>query len=194
MTTHKIVKRVLRCFTAGLVACIFGLLGIPLYGWCWHVLHGNSIYFENWTLPVPKGYFVRDSHDGSIQKRQYGPTMWKLTLGAPLLNTPSGHLSFYSRKPLQPFFFERDYPRFKAGLFQSATEEGFQLTSEREVPVGNSIGRCLEFGRTGVASEMLVTCAIENSVVVAFYDGDSRYSQDFFDTLRGMAPHTPNSR
>ena len=186
MVPNKLAKRVLRCLVAGLVACAFYLLTVPLYGWCWHLLHGNFISYENWEVPVPKGYFVRNLEDGPTQKPQYGPTMWKLTLGAPILKVPSAHFSFYNRSPLQPFSFERDYSRFKAGLIRSDTDYGFQLKSEGMATVGNNVGHCLEFVRAKDASELLVHCAIENNVVLVFYDGDARYTQDFFTMLREM--------
>jgi len=181
---HKAAKRVLQLVGVGVGAYLIVLLVIPLLGLGWHLLHGDFISYGGWRIPVPKGFYVG--------KSQMGPAMWKHTLGTPLFNVPYGHISLYSLRPAQPpFTYDRD--RFEKGVIQEATGSGYKFESKRTISVGKNSGYCLEFTRSVGEPPSLLRCAVENSAVVLFYEGDSRFVPDVFATLQGMSPESAKS-
>src|SRR5258708_28714928 len=169
----KLMRRLLEVL---LGVILLGLPGIPVLGLCWHLLYGDSILYGGWKVSVPKGFYVR--------KFQEGPTMWKESFGIPFFNAPYGHISLFHR-PQPPFSFDRDYAGFKQGLTQDAIEKGYELKAERTAQVGKNSGYCLEFTRSPEPRSLL-RCAVENSGVVLFYEGDSRYIPDALSALQGM--------
>lgn len=152
------------------------LLAIPILGSCWHLFYGDAISYADWRVPVPKGFYVRNSTNG--------PTMWKQTFGVPFFDVPYAHISLF-RRP-QPFAFDTDYFLFKQGLMQAAAEEGYELKAERTTQVNDSVGYCLEFTK---AQRTLLRCAVQNSPIVFFYEGDARYIREALSTFEGMSPH-----
>lgn len=153
------------------------LLAVPLFGQIWHLFHGDSFSYAGWKIPVPNGFYVHDSGQDT--------TMWRLSLGVPLLDKPYGHISLYTRP--SPFDFNRDSSRFDEGVTEEAGRTGFQLVSRQAVVVGGRSGYCLEFHRsTPKQPRSLVRCAVTDSVVVVFYEGDARYLSQFFTMLGGM--------
>ena len=177
---HKTAKRVFQYLGVGVGAYLFVLLVIPILGLGWHFLHGDFISYGGWRIPVPRGFYVG--------KSQMGPTMWKHTLGTPLFNVPYGHISLYSPSPAQkPFVYDRDYSRFEKGVIQEASRSGYQLKTRHTVLVGKDSAYCLEFIRPSGEPRSLLRCAVENSVVILFYEGDPRYIPDVFATLQGMS-------
>src|SRR5467141_4334772 len=171
-------KLMLRLFAVFLGVILLVLLVIPLLGPCWHLLYGDAISYADWKVPVPSGFYVR--------KSQEGLTMWKESFGIPFFNAPYGHISLFHRPPQQPFSFDRDYVRFKQELTQDAAEKGYELKEERTAQVGKTSGYCLEFTRSPQPRELL-RCAVENSVVVFFYEGDQRYIPAALSALQGMS-------
>jgi hypothetical protein len=175
----KLTTLAVRLLGVVIGALLIVLVVVPLLGPCWHLLYGDAISFQGWTLPVPKGFYVRKSRNG--------PVMWKQTFGVPFFNASYGHISFFLRPPKQPFSFERDYIQFKNGLAQDANEKGYKLTSERTVSVGKEPAYCLEFRRSSPEPGSLLRCAVESSAIVIFYEGDPRYVRDVFATLQRMS-------
>lgn len=183
MPKSKLVKLMLRLLGVFIGVLLIVLLIIPLLGPGWHLFHGDFISYEGWRIPVPKGFYVRQS--------QKGPTMWKQTFGIPFFDTSYGHLSLYRLSPAQqPFAYDKDYSRFENGVTQEAIQSGYQLKTKRVASVGKSSGYCLEFIRPLGEARSTVRCAVENSVVVLFYEGDSKYVSDVFATLQGMSLET----
>jgi hypothetical protein len=175
----KLMLRLLAVFV-GVILIV--LLVIPLIGPCWHLLYGDAISYAGWKVPVPRGFYVR--------KSQEGPTMWKESFGIPFFNAPYGHISLF-RRP-SPFSFDSDYARFKQGLIQDAIEKGYELKGERTAQVGKNSGYCLEFTRSP-KSLSLLRCAVENSGVALFYEGDTQYIPDALSALRGMSENTADA-
>jgi hypothetical protein len=164
------------------------LLLVPLLGPGWHLLHGDFISYGDWRIPVPKGF--------SVKNTQEGPTMWRLTLGIPIFDTPYGGISIYglsgSSPTREPFEYDRDYSRFEEVVTQEAHQSGYRFESKRTTAVGRSSGYCLEFTRIGdrkhdVRGRSLVRCAVENSTAVLFYEGDPRYIPEVVTMLQGMS-------
>jgi hypothetical protein len=176
---HKVARPVFQCVGVGAGAYLIVLLLIPLLGLAWHLVHGDFTSYGGWRIPVPKGFYVGRS--------QMGPTMWKHTLGTPLFNVPYGHISLYSRPDQQPFIYDTDYSRFEKGVAQAAGQSGYQFESKRTISAGKNSGYCLQFTRASGEPRSLVRCAVDNSVVVVFYEGDPRYISDLYGMLQGMS-------
>jgi hypothetical protein len=147
----------------------------------WHLLHGNSISYAGWKIPVPRGYYARQNRGV--------PFIWTLSLGAPVFRSQYGRLSFYSwQGPAHPFSRDKDYPGFEESVSQAAAESGHQLKSRRTISLGDKSVYCLEFARETRQPRSLVRCAVEKSIIYPFYEGDPRYLPDMFTIFQGMSP------
>ena len=175
---HKPVRLVLRLAVACFACVSVVLFAVPLLGPCWHLLFGDKISYAGWTIPVPKGFYLRDSAGG--------PAMWKLNLGTPLFAVPYGHVSLFFR-PGQPFLFSQHYRRFAASISEDAATGGYAV-QERTLVSGGSPAYCLQLDRHSVEPNSLVRCAIEGTGVAVFYEGDKKYLPDFFSVLEKMSP------
>jgi hypothetical protein len=113
--------------------------------------------------------------------------MWKQSFGIPFFKVPYGHISFFHRYPHELFSFDRDYTRFKDRLTQDASENKYQLTSERTISVSDRDAYCLEYSRSSPDSASLVRCAVEGSAIAIFYEGDPRYVPELYATLQGIS-------
>ena len=56
-----------------------------------------------------------------------------------------------------------------------------------EWPVDRTVAYCLDFAHRENATKTLMDCAIDNSRIVVFYDGDRKYLSEFLTTLQGMS-------
>ena len=151
----------------------------------WHLFHGNSISYAGWTIPVPKRYYVR-------QDRGF-PSIWTLSPGAPAFHLAYGMLSFHSLPgPPHPFSRDKDYPKFEESMTQEATQSGYQPESKRVISIGDKTADCWLFARPRIQPKSLARCAVEDSNIYAFYEGDPRYLTDLFSILQGMVPSNAN--
>jgi len=190
---NKLAKQMLLLTGAFIVGLLIVLLLVPLLGPGWHLLHGDSISYGGWSIPVPRGF--------SVKRAPGGPVMWKFALGVPFFDAPYGHISLYGLgKPArQPFEYDRDYSRFEKGVTQQAVESGYRFESKRTTSVGKNSGYCFEFTRPldlkhPISGRSLLRCAVEGSSVVLFFEGDPRYIPDVLATFQRMSPEsqTPN--
>jgi hypothetical protein len=176
----RLTKLVIRLLVIFIGAVLGVLVVVPLLGPGWHLLHGDAISFEGWRVPVPKGFYVRKSGTAAA--------MWKLSFGIPFLSVPYGHVSLFRRPAQEAFSFDKDYARFKSELTQDASERMHRLKSERTVSAGNRHAYCLEFTRPAPNAGSLVRCAVEDSTLALFYEGDPRYVSDVFAILQVIHP------
>jgi hypothetical protein len=179
MQSIRIAKLFLRIISVALGTWLITLLAIPLFGSAWHILHGDFISYQGWKIPVPKGFYVRNSHTE--------PTMWKHSIGSPFFSAPYGHISLFNRPNQQPFVYQRDYSNFEKNLTDDARRSGYKIDGMRTTSVGNQPAYCLQFTRSSDESQLLLRCVIENSPVALFYEGSPRYAPDAFAALRGMS-------
>src|SRR5712692_8769137 len=177
-------KLALRLLIAALAAIGVCFLVVPLLGFGWQVLHGNSISYAGWRIPLPKGYYM-------TQERK-GPAIWRLSLGAPAFDVPYGHFSFYSLGSPKPLFSAaRDYRLFEETMVKEAVESGHHLESRQTLSIGDKSAYCLEFIRETKQPRSLARCAVENSNFYVFYEGDPRYLPGLRSLLQGMSPEKP---
>jgi len=158
---------------------ILVLAAVPLLAPVWHLWHGDSISWQGWKISVPKGFCARSDQN---------PTLWKFAFGAPFLNLSYGHISLFHRPTGQlPFEFGRDFGHFAASVTEVAKQDGYRFASKKTLKVGDTTAHCLEFESEVDSSRALLRCAIEDSLVVIFYEGASRYVPDFLSVLEGMS-------
>jgi hypothetical protein len=161
----------------------FLLLFVPLLGFGWHLLHGNFISYHGWRITVPKGYYVTNEPSG--------PAFWKLTLGAPHFGVPFAHVSFYALHA-HPFKATADYASFEENMTRNAVESGHHLKQRRVLPIGNRSAYCVEFGREQGQPRSLLRCAVEDSTLYIFFEGDARYIPELARTLQEMFIEMPS--
>ena len=172
-------KLLIRLVVIAVITFALVLGTVPLLGTFWHLLHGDTISFAGQAVPVPKGFYVRQTPSG--------PAMWKQSIGRPFLSAPYAHISLFYRPRGDSFAFDKDRDQFKTQLAQDASEEGYNLSTEQTISLGEKRAYCLEFSRSSPNIGSLVRCAIDGSAIVVFYEGDSRYVRDMQTVLRGIA-------
>jgi hypothetical protein len=181
----KFLKLVLKCVALFVSAYAFFLLFVPLLGFGWHLLHGDFISYYGWRITVPKNYYVTNKPDG--------PAFWKLTLGAPRFDVPFAHVSFYTSRTHPSFKASADYAKFEESMTQNAAESGHHLKQRRVLPIGTRSAYCVEFGPDQGQPRSLFRCAVENSSMYIFFEGDARYLPELARTLQEMFLETPSS-
>jgi hypothetical protein len=179
LKSNKLVKILARLVLLVVGIWTFLVLLLLVLGPAWHFFHGDYIHYAGWRLPVPKGFHVTT--------RQAGPTMWRTTLGIPFWNAPYGHISVYHLPGEQDFEFTRDFQHAADALSEDAHLSGYEFWSDRDISVGNTTARCIEFRHSHERSRFLVRCFVENKPIVLFYEGDGRYLADFYSVLEGMS-------
>jgi hypothetical protein len=160
-----------------------GLLIVPYLGYGWHLLHGNFILFAGWRIPVPSGYYVT--------REAKGPGIWRLSLGAPYVEGPFGHFSFHQSERI--FLAGNDYAFFEKAMNEDAVASGYQLESRETVPAGGNSAYCVVFARAAIQPRSIARCAIGNTRIYVFYEGDGRYLPDLRGVLQGMTSENGTS-
>jgi hypothetical protein len=181
----KFLKVLLKCVALFVSAYAFFLLFVPLLGFGWHLLHGNFISYHGWRIPVPRGYYVTNE--------PHGPAFWKLSLGAPRFEVPFAHVSFYN---LHKHLFKAtaDYAAFEENMTRNAAESGHHVKQRRVLPIGNRSAYCVEFAREQRQPRSLLRCAVEDSSIYIFFEGDARCLPELARTLQEMFIETPSSK
>lgn len=153
------------------------LVGASLLGFGWHMLYGDKTSFQQWTVPVPKGFHVMRSKNEI--------DMWKLTFGTPLFDMPYGYIHIFLRPSEQRFLFEKHYSKVKNNLVKNFGEDGYKLRSERTVAMREGVAYCLEYWHS-THEQIFVGCPIEGSTLDVTYKGNSRYEGAVFTVLENM--------
>ncbi|MGB7282225.1 MAG: hypothetical protein WBE13_08200 [Candidatus Acidiferrum sp.] len=156
------------------------LLAVPLMGFGWHLLHGSLIVYDGWRIPVPKGFYV----SGSPEK----PTMWRHSLGVPLLKEPFGMIDVSPLPSGAVFRFGSDLEESSRRMIWVAQQEGLVLRSNRMVPTSAGNAFCFEFSKSNGQSDITVRCAIDGTPLLVIYGGDKRFLNEFYSTVRGLSP------
>jgi hypothetical protein len=157
-------------------------LFVPLLGYGWHLLHGNYISHHGWRIAVPKGYYVTNE--------PHGPSIWKLTLGAPHFEVPFAQVSFCS-SGTQLFKAATDCARFEDSQIRTALESGYHFKQRNVLPIGNRSAYCVELDREKKQPRSIVRCAVEGSNMNIFSEGDARHIPDLITMFKEMYIETP---
>ncbi len=180
----RFIKLLVKCAALSVSAIL--LLFVPLLGFGWHLLHGNSISHHGWRITVPKSYYVTNE--------PHGPAIWKLTLGAPRFEVPFAHVSFYTSGN-RPFKAATDYSRFEDSQIRNALESGYHFKQRTMLPIGNRSAwsaYCVELDREKKQPRSVVRCAVEESNMYILFEGDARYIPDLITILKEMYIETPS--
>ncbi len=185
MPTTKFARRLI-CAAAILGPAALFLLLIALWGPMWHLVHGGSIFYQGWRIPVPEGFYVRNN--------QKGPKMWKHALGTPILRVPYAVIGIHATPTGHPFRAEADYEHVSKAVTAVAEEEGYQFQSTRAVSGQHSVADCWEFVSTKSKSEVTVRCVVEGTHLFFIYMGYPRYVPSFYSSLRDISPVDESNR
>jgi len=181
------VKRIVRWIGAllavGVGTYMIGTLFVPLLGPGWHLLHGDYISHETWRIPVPRKFFVR--------YEMGHPTMWKLGIGTPLVRGSYAHITLFTTPGKQPFLTRTDLDQFEARVTRVEREDGNSLRSAHSVVMGDTSSYCLEFAGANPEARYLVRCAVGNTPLVFYYEGERQYVADFYSMIEGMSLEKP---
>jgi len=153
-------KRLLIGITLMLGGYFAALASVPFLGYGWQFLHGSSIVFAGWRIPVPAGFYMTEG--------ERSRTLWRLSIGMPIRKGPYGQITlFHQSKPVSGREFDRD---LEAGFVRAAQIEGYALSAKRELRVADTRAVCFEFTRFG-EQDCAVRCAVENGAVWPWYTG-----------------------
>jgi hypothetical protein len=170
----KILWIIGASFIAG--ALLF-LLAVTLMAPCWHIIHGDFISYDEWTIRVPDHFFVRG--DG---------VMWRLNPGTPLFTVPYGHISLF--RNAKTVDLPRGYPLFESAIVAEGMKSGLQVESRRTINIGGHEGRCLQMSRSIGGTPILVRCIIADDSTLVFYEGYPQYVSQFFSMMQGMSKNS----
>ena len=160
-----------------ILAVIVGLVlsGIELAGPEWHLVHGDSVHYRGWRIPIPYWFCVTNATSE--------PKLWNLPLGAFKWHGPCAYISFLARRSGEPLA-PADYRRFAE---DAARRQGYRLTSERKIPVDGTFAECFESVSTEDNKTHQIVCPIRGSILAATYIGSPNYFPDFYSMLQGMS-------
>jgi hypothetical protein len=57
--------------------------------------------------------------------------------------------------------------------------------------MGDTASFCLEFAGANPEARYLVRCAVGNTPLIFYYEGERQYVADFYSMLEGMSPEKP---
>jgi hypothetical protein len=114
-----------------------------------------------------------------------------LSLGIPHFDAPFAHVSFYS-SGTHPFKAATDYQRFEGIHIRNSLESGYHFKQRSVLPIGNRSAYCVELDREKNQPRSLVRCAVEDSTLYIFFEGDARYIPELARTLREMFMEIPS--
>ena len=181
------MSRPARLFLLAILASAFGyillLLAIPFLGLGWHLFHRSFIASNGCRIPVPKDFYV----SGSVQQ----PTMWKYTLGVPLLKRPFGLIGIRPGPSGANFEIENDLENSSPRIIATAQGEGLTLRSTRTVESGMGKAFCFEFSEPIGKYGITVRCAIDGTPILMIYGGDDRFSAEFYWTVQRISRDGP---
>jgi hypothetical protein len=141
------------------------LASVPFLGYGWQFLHGSSIVFAGWRIPVPAGFYMTQSEKSR--------TLWRLSIGMPIRKGPYGQITlFHQSKPVSGREFDRD---LEAGFVRAAQIEGYALSAKRELRVADTRAVCFEFTRFGETGLRRALCRRKwRRVAVVYRDAEVR--------------------
>ena len=179
MWKQKLIVLTLLCCVVLIATMLIGLVIASSLGPMWHLFHSGSITFQEWIIPVPERFFLRQ--EGAV------PVLWKLGFGVPIWDAPRGQIRLYNWEGGLRFQFDSHYGRFVNQASADAADRGFRFLAEKRIVVDNTPGYCLEFVSKSKNSRIDVICTIEESGVSVWYVGDSLFVDDFWGVLQGMS-------
>jgi hypothetical protein len=140
----------------------------------WHLLHGDSVEFLVWEVPVPWGW--RELQDNkSIIVQRIG--RWN--------NTPSDAIVTTFDLPVG---VAMDTKELKKGLIETQLKEGRRLMSEDEVQLDGEMGSCLTFGEDEHTSTRWIHCDFPVHRLSVGYIGTERHSHILRSIIKGIKP------
>lgn len=154
------------------------LLAVPMMAPCWHMMHGDYISYDEWTIRVPDHFFA--NVDG---------VMWRLNPGSPLFKAAYGHISFFRHS--KAVDLDRDYTLFESAVVAEGMKSGLQVKSHLTINIDGHEGRCLQMSNSKGTDRTIVRCLIAGDDLLAFYEGYPQYVPRFYSMVEGMhkKPH-----
>jgi hypothetical protein len=116
MVISKLTRLLFLAAITFMGAYLLLLQAVPFLGFGWHLFHRSFIISNGFRIPVPKEFYV----NGNAQQ----PTMWRYTLGVPLLKRPFGMIGIRPRPSGANFEIENDLENSSARIIAIAQQEG----------------------------------------------------------------------
>jgi hypothetical protein len=153
------------------IVALFIYTGPPIYAKLWHIAHGNVAQCGEFTVPVPNGWWARNS-------------------GCSLV-TPSPAYTVRNRNPVQ-IFFNLSHPpavsdsQWKQNMLNQTQVEGDTLLHTTELTVAGSKAVCFEYGATSTSAKSIIACNVDRRMVVTFFFDHQDWKIDFYRILSGI--------
>ena len=152
------------------VACFFP----QLVGTYWHLRHGNSIEFHEWTIPVPRGWWPQT--DGSqlvIQKMTWNYDRNDSTV-----------IEVLTMNYSQPVHIDA----LKKAVLNQMSRDGYAFRGDRDVDIGSSPGYCAKFVNDTRHRNIHIACwSLKNHLSLDLL-GYARDVQTFYSVIDQIKP------
>lgn len=113
----------------------------------WHLVHGNTVEYESFTIPVPGGWWARSDEDSV--------TILKLRR---LLNRGGSTSSII----VAPFAYPQDrafdHDEWKRLITESRDKRGFRFVGEKPVQAAGERSYCLTFAASDNPQRLWIGC------------------------------------
>jgi len=162
-----------------LLVPLLGFLLVPLYGSIWQLFFGNTFSIRGWHGRLPEGFFVMGSNTAN-------PNLWRLDLGKPLFDVPYGHISIFSAGSGLHQVGRDNLERFAQSTAEQASSAGFVPTGRDRLAVDQTFAFCLQFTSMENRNQVQVRCILEGTGVFFYYEGHSKYRNNFYSFIREL--------
>ncbi len=181
--TKKVKTRtIVLCAIAACTLLSYALLPEVL-SVSWRFLHGNSVRFGAWEVPVPWGWYREINGKDAIdlqRAERWSPSEYPssdLIIGD--LNLPAGA--------------EFDIEKWKRGSIKDSTESGYRFPSINTAQLDNEVSTCVTVSERDHADRLWIHCVFPVHRLDIQYMGTKTHSQglDFIIyNMKNMKPST----
>jgi hypothetical protein len=139
----------------------------------WHLRYGNQISFQDWTLPVPRGWHAHVFENGLSIDRERRPFVDEITTFISV-----GKIKLSARQPF-------DSQKWKRLLIVEESKQGYKFSSEEALEAGADVAYCYHFDRSEDPKTVLFLCHLSPSHIFIDFEGSPRHLSDAYEIIRG---------
>jgi hypothetical protein len=139
----------------------------------WHLRHGDRISFQDWTLPVPRGWDAHFFEYGVSIDREPRPFIDEVTSYISI-----GKIKLATRTPFDP-------QKWKKLIVAEESKQGYRYLSEELVAAGADTAYCYYFDRPDNPRTVLLNCHLSPSHIFIDFEGPPTHLPDAYQVIRG---------
>lgn len=137
----------------------------------WHMIHGRSVRFRDWNIPVPFGWYATHSGEGVALERMLRFSLWHNAPVAVFLPVHFG----------KAFHFQ--YELFGAEQTRVLDKRGYVFKAQRDFRAAGQDGRCWVYSKVKDPSQRWIACIFPEEMFSADFTGSQTYAAQFYSIL-----------